>query len=96
MRPAGRTIRASSVKRGGRLAKLRSANPQVTPSAAPSGEGKVQGVTVHEWGVGAGRGEHPVRQVDADRPQTACAQLAAEVTGAARQVEHGRAATELE
>mgnify|MGYP006197588109 CR=1 FL=1 len=47
-------------------------------------------------GVGAGRGQHPEGQVDADRAQTPPGQLAAQVAGAARQVEDHRPGPEVE
>ena len=60
------------------------------------GHREAQHVGVDERSARAGRGQHPEREVDADGAEVRCRQLAAEVAGAAGQVEHPGAGREVE
>ena len=97
MRPPGRTTRASSAKNGVEVDEVAQGEPARDAvdrrRRAPAGAGRRPATS---GAVGAGRGEHAERQVDADRPQPGGGQLAAEVAGAAGQVEHGGAAGQAE
>ena len=52
------------------------------------GYGKAEGIALHERRVGACGREHPPREIDTDGSQAALGELAAEVAGAAREVEY--------
>ena len=62
----GRTTRASSAKKAPRSTKLRSANPQVTPSTRASGTGSRSASACTRGASVRAGGEHPEGEVDAD------------------------------
>ena len=69
---------------------MRSANPQVTPSVLPVANGSCRAVAPHERRVDVRGREHAGGEVDADRRVAARGEVAAQVAGAAREVEHER------
>ena len=57
------------------------------------GERERRGIAPHERRVGAGAAQHPLGEVEADRAVAVRVEVAAEVGGPAREVEHERAET---
>ncbi len=64
--------------------------PTGGPVGGGVGHGEAQHVALHQGGVGAGGGQHPVGEIDADGVVAGGAQLPAQVARAAGQVEHHR------
>ena len=73
--------------RGGQVGEVASANPQVAPSSAPSGNGSA---TPSAWarGTGRSRGQHPEAEVRRSAPPDRGRHLGGQVTGPGGQVEH--------
>ena len=91
MRPPGRTTRPSSAKKAARSTRLRSANPHVTPSAAPSGTGsRRMSACTRGAPLRSARSMPRLRSTEIG-PEAAAGEVDAEVAGAAGQVEDAAA-----
>ena len=69
---------------------MRSAKPEIRPSTEPRRERQPQRVAADERRGNRCAREHPRGEVDADGPQAGLAELATQVAGAARDIEHDR------
>ncbi len=89
MRPPGRTTLAISVKNVGRSSRLRSANPQVTPSTDPSGTGRRRMSACTRGAPERSALSMPKLRSMEIGSDAAGGEIETEVAGTAREVEHG-------
>ena len=87
-RPPTRRTRAISLNTEVSSTKLRSANPQTTPSKPRVAERELRRVAPNEGGAGVRGGEHAGRVVDADSAVTTESDVVRKVAGATREVEY--------